>query len=129
MRTRNTTLALAAAALLLAAPAFAQSSSSTHSSNSSPSSSSSSSMSASDVAQLRQKIKHDLEQDGFTNVHVVPDSFLVNAQNKQGQPVVMIINPNSVFSVTQVGKMNSGSSGAGTGSSGSASNTSGTKKE
>ena len=127
MRTRNTTLALAATALLLAAPAFAQSSSSPHSSNST--SSSSSSMSASDITQLRQKIKHDLEQDGFTNVHVVPDSFLVNAQNKQGQPVVMIINPHSVFSVTQVGKMNSGSSGAGTSSSGTGSNTGGIKKE
>ena len=52
---------------------------------------------------MRQKISSDLEKDGYKNVQVVADSFLVNAENKEGQKVVMIINPNSVLSMTQVG--------------------------
>jgi hypothetical protein len=58
--------------------------------------------SGSETQPLRLKITQDLEKDGFKDVHVVADSFLVHAINKEGQSVVMIINPDSVFSVTRL---------------------------
>lgn len=105
-------LALAAfgAASLLAVPCFAQSSTaSSANTTSSGNTTSGGNTSGSQMspAQARQQITQNLQKDGFTDVHVIPDSFLVHAQNKEGQPVVMIINPNSVFSVTQVGSGNS----------------------
>ncbi len=83
------------AAALFAVPALAQSTSTT------PAQTTTSPTSA---MQARQKIETQLQQDGFKNVHVVADSFLVHATNKEGQSVVMIINPDSVFSITDVGK-------------------------
>lgn len=117
MRTLTLAAALAAGSML-AVPAFAQSTPAqpnTGSSNSSMSSSQngSSTMSPQQTMQLRTKIKGQLQQSGFTNIHVIPDSFLVRADNKQGQPVVMIINPNSVFSVTQMSST-AGANGMGT---------------
>ena len=109
------TLVAFGAAALLATPAFAQSATSPSSGTSSSSGatssdnsgshgqmSSQSSTSSHNTAQMRQKLAQSLRQDGFTDVHVIADSFLVHAKNKQGQPVVMIINPDSVFSVTKV---------------------------
>jgi hypothetical protein len=45
---------------------------------------------------LPQKIQQKLQDQGFTNVQVVPGSFLVSAKDKQGDPVTMIIGPNSM---------------------------------
>jgi PRC-barrel domain len=44
-----------------------------------------------------------LQQSGFTDVKVVPDSFLVQAKDKSGNPVTMFIGPNSFDEVTTVG--------------------------
>lgn len=93
------TLAALGAASLFALPALAQNSNQpTHPNTSS----SAQPMSSGDQQQLRQKITQDLKNDGYSDVQVVPDSFLVHAKNKQGEAVVMIINPNSVFAVTQL---------------------------
>jgi len=89
------------AATLLAVPAFAQSNSSSTTTSPSPSSSSTT-MPSSKGMQARQTISSQLEKDGYKNVNVIPDSFLVHATNKEGQSVVMIINPDSVFSMTDV---------------------------
>jgi hypothetical protein len=73
---------------------------------------------------FRQKMKQDLEQAGFTNVQVVPESFLIRATDKQGRPVVMMVDPNSAVVVTgmggtgQSGSGSSGSTGSLTGNSG-----------
>ena len=58
---------------------------------------------AGDAGQVRQKLKQDLEQSGFTNVQVMPESFLVRAKDKQGRPVLMIVNPDSVTAITELG--------------------------
>ena len=79
------------------------------------------STSSANTPEMRQKLTQDFEQQGFKNVHVIADSFLVHAVNKQGQPVVMIINPDSVFSMTEVGANNG--MGTGTGTNGSHNNT------
>jgi hypothetical protein len=45
---------------------------------------------------LPQQIQSKLQDQGFTNVQVVPGSFLVSAKDKQGDPVTMIIGPRSM---------------------------------
>ncbi len=75
-------------------------------------------MSQGDLQQMRQKITHDLQSDGYKNVQVIPDSFLVHATDKRGEPVVMIINPNSVFEMTQL----PATAGNGNGPNGTSSN-------
>lgn len=50
-------------------------------------------------ASLRQQIMTDMQKAGFTDVRVRPDSFLVQAKDKNGTPVTMLIDPNSVTEV------------------------------
>ena len=45
---------------------------------------------------LPQQIKTKLKDQGFTEVKVVPGSFLVSAKDKQGDPVTMVIGPHSM---------------------------------
>ena len=71
---------------------------------------------------LPAQIRSKLEQDGFTDVNVVPGSFLVSAKDKGGDPVTMIIGPNSMMMLTQVPSSNN----ATTGSSAAKENSSGT---
>ena len=61
---------------------------------------------------LPSEIRAKLKQDGFTNVQVVPGSFLVSAKDKNGDPVTMVIGPNSMMMVTEA--PNSNKSGSGT---------------
>ncbi|MGN6590463.1 MAG: hypothetical protein ACTHKE_09250 [Sphingomicrobium sp.] len=69
---------------------------------------------------LPSEIRSKLEQDGFTDVNVVPGSFLVSAKDKSGDPVTMVIGPNSMMMLTQVPKSTGSTTGSGT-SSGSSS--------
>ena len=48
---------------------------------------------------LRDQMTSTLQKDGFTDVKVMPNSFLVSAKDKTGNPVTMFINPNSVTEV------------------------------
>jgi hypothetical protein len=43
-----------------------------------------------------------LTDQGFSDVKVVPDSFLVSAKDKQGYPVTMLIGPNSLTVFTMI---------------------------
>jgi hypothetical protein len=52
---------------------------------------------------VRQQLTNGLQQSGFTDIKVVPDSFLVQAKDKSGNPVTMFIGPNSATEVTTVG--------------------------
>jgi hypothetical protein len=52
--------------------------------------------SAAATAPLRQQIVTDLQKAGFTEVTVKPDSFLVTAKDKAGNPVTMFISPDAV---------------------------------
>jgi len=49
---------------------------------------------------MRQDLQNDLQKAGFTDIRVIPDSFLVHAKDKSGHPVMMLINPDSVTEVT-----------------------------
>jgi hypothetical protein len=59
---------------------------------------------------LPQEIQSKLQQDGYTDVQVVPGSFLVSAKDKRGDPVNMVIGPHSMLVMTE-GKMGSNESG------------------
>ncbi len=52
---------------------------------------------------IRQQVMTNLQQSGFTDVKVVPDSFLVQAKDKSGNPVTMFIGHNSFDEITTVG--------------------------
>ena len=51
-------------------------------------------------ANLQQKIRQDLGQAGFTDIHVVPRSFVVSARDRDGNPVEMMITPHSITAMT-----------------------------
>ncbi len=51
---------------------------------------------------LRQQIQRELSQAGFTDIRVMPESFLVRAKDSAGNPVMMVINPNSITAVTGI---------------------------
>jgi hypothetical protein len=50
---------------------------------------------------VRQKLRDDLTKAGFTNITIMPSSFLVRAKDSQGNPVMMVINPDSMTEVTE----------------------------
>jgi hypothetical protein len=50
---------------------------------------------------IRQQVKNNLEQAGFSDIKIMPQSFLVRAKDKSGNPVMMVINPDSVLAVTE----------------------------
>jgi Ni/Co efflux regulator RcnB len=52
------------------------------------------------AAQLQQRIHQDLAQAGFTDIHVMPRSFVVHAKDRDGDPVVFMLSPNSVTALT-----------------------------
>jgi len=91
-------IATSAIALALSSPAFAQSSSPTPSTQ--PETSAQSQSKPQSSASIRQQVKRNLEQAGFTDVRVMPESFLVRAKDKDGNPVMMVINPDSFTAVT-----------------------------
>lgn len=51
---------------------------------------------------LPQRIQQKLKSQGFTDVKVMPEGYIVSAKDKDGDPVTMIIGPNSIamFTVT-----------------------------
>lgn len=55
---------------------------------------------------LQQKIQQDLSQAGFTDIHVMPRSFVVSAKDREGNPVQMMITPHSVTALTAMPRHN-----------------------
>lgn len=60
---------------------------------------------------IRQQIQDQMTKAGYTDVTVTPSSFYIHAKNKQGDPVAMVIGPDSLTEVTEMPapKMTSGS--------------------
>jgi len=54
------------------------------------------------VAGLRQQLSTDLQKAGYSDVHLIPDSFLIQAKDKSGNPVTMFIRGNSVTEMVDV---------------------------
>src|SRR5437016_4286920 len=102
---------VAALAAGLGSIAFAQTSSPVNSSQMDAASANNDQTSSADNSQANgraqnaataQKIRQDLQEAGFTDVRVVAQSFVVQAKSKEGNPVVMTIDPHgmSVFEAT-----------------------------
>jgi hypothetical protein len=51
---------------------------------------------------IRQQVQNDLARAGYTDIKIMPESFLVRAKDKSGNPVMMVINPDSITAVTEV---------------------------
>jgi hypothetical protein len=49
---------------------------------------------------IAEKMHDSLTQAGFTDIHTMPQSFLIRAKDKDGNPVMMVVNPDSITSVT-----------------------------
>lgn len=95
---KRATLVAAAILATVSSVALAQTSSS-----STASAKAASTATQSGTANLRQQVLTNLQQSGFTDVKVMPDSFLVQAKDRSGNPVTMFIGPNSFDEVTTVG--------------------------
>jgi len=67
------------------------------------------------AAQIQDHVRKNLEQAGFTDIKMMPSSFLVRAKDREGNPVMMVINPDSIASVTlQRGSSTTGQGGSST---------------
>lgn len=111
-------LTVAGLALTLALPAAAQQTAQSTQS-SSPSAGQGQQQPGAHTMNIRQTITQDLEKAGYTNVKVAPASFVAEAKDKQGRPVMMVINPDSVTSVTELGGQNKQASNQGNTGNGS----------
>jgi hypothetical protein len=60
---------------------------------------------------IRQQVKNNLAQAGFSDIKIMPQSFLVRAKDKGGNTVMMVINPDSVMAVTEVNGKTGNSTG------------------
>lgn len=106
-------LIAATALMTCAGAAYAQNNTSSTSTTSSASDAS-----GMNNAPIREQVKDNLQKAGFQDVTVTPASFMVHAKNKNGQPVAMVVTPDSVTMVTEVAPNNGTSeSGNSTGSS------------
>jgi hypothetical protein len=53
-----------------------------------------------ELQRLPQKIHDELTAKGFKDVKVVPGSFIVSGKDKDGNPVMLVIGPNSMSMMT-----------------------------
>jgi hypothetical protein len=103
-------LITSAAALLIATGAVAQAPPQSGASQISPGTSSTSQGAGPGTMQnqkqptIRSQIQQNLQSAGFTDIRIMPSSFLVRAKDRDGNPVMMVINPDSFEAVTEVGR-------------------------
>jgi hypothetical protein len=71
---------------------------------------------------IREQMTNDLEHSGFTDVKIIPGSFIVQAKDKTGNPVTMLLTPDSITEVTDVNsdRQSTGTLNAGTETAGGA---------
>jgi hypothetical protein len=103
------TFVIVAASLLLSSPVLAQNTTGTQPQQtpSAQASQDQNSTSQTSPAQdehlggkIAQKIRSNLEKAGFKNIKLMPSSFMVRADDQDGNPVMMVINPDSITEVT-----------------------------
>jgi hypothetical protein len=87
-----------AAATLFALPAFAQ--------NGSANTNGAQHNRGQIAAQVEKNLHHDLTKAGYTDIKIMPGSFLVHAKDSHGNPTEMMVNP---YTVTEITAMNNSS--------------------
>ncbi len=50
---------------------------------------------------IGQRLRADLTRAGYTDITVLPSSFMVHAKDSQGNPVMMVVSPDSVTAITE----------------------------
>ena len=50
---------------------------------------------------IAQKLRSDLTKAGYTDITIMPSSFFIQAKNSDGNPVTMMISPDSVTALTE----------------------------
>ena len=55
------------------------------------------------MAKVRQELEQNLTKAGFTDIKIMPESFLIRAKDKDGNPMMMVVNPDSVTAIQAVG--------------------------
>jgi hypothetical protein len=45
---------------------------------------------------MRQQLSDNLAKSGYTNVRVMPEAYIIQANNKAGEPVTMFLSPDSM---------------------------------
>jgi hypothetical protein len=48
---------------------------------------------------VKQQLKENLIRSGFTNVTVMPESFVIHATDPQGNPIAMVVSPDTLAAV------------------------------
>ncbi len=48
------------------------------------------------------RLKHDLEKAGFTDVNILQDSFVVQAKDKEGNPTILSLSPSGVVAISEL---------------------------
>lgn len=121
---RLSLLATGAALLLCSTAAIAQTSA-PNTSTAAPAANSASN-SADTATPLRDNIRGMLQKSGFTNISMLPSSFMIRAKDQQGNPVVMSVSPDSITEISELGT--SGANGQDdSGAKGSANSASGSQ--
>lgn len=59
---------------------------------------------------LPQELRQKLQEAGYKNIEIIPGSYLVNAQDSQGNNVLMRIGPTSMTVLTEAATSTTGSS-------------------
>jgi hypothetical protein len=52
-------------------------------------------------AHISDKLRNDLTKAGFTDITIMSSSFIVRAKDSQGNPVMMVINPDAQTELTE----------------------------
>ncbi len=73
---------------------------------------------------VQQQVRKNLQDAGFSDIQMMPSAFLVRAKDKSGNPVMMVINPDSITAVTEI-KQPAGNATTGQGSNSSQASPSG----
>jgi sporulation protein YlmC with PRC-barrel domain len=103
MRLSLLTATAASALLLCQAGAMAETNTPISQPNAKPPVNTEQSITQKTRAGLRTQLRDMLQREGFTDIHVVPSSFMVRAKDKNGDPVVMSVSPDSFTEVAEVG--------------------------
>ena len=52
---------------------------------------------------LRDNIRGMLQRSGFSDIRVMPSSFMIRAKDQQGNPVMMSVSPDSITEISELG--------------------------
>ena len=73
--------------------------------------------------QLRAHVQNMLQTAGFSDIRMLPSSFMIRAKDQEGNPVVMSVSPDSFTEVSELGTSNgNGANGSVNGTNGSPNN-------